>query len=399
MKCFKTILFVLITLAALFSPLAVSAEEFDRPEALKPLYRKMAEEGARNAVLNNLRIGTEAYALGHKDLAVEAFDKAIASIESVYANSENAAKARSLWYEEGMKDFKGEPYERAMAYFYRGMLFMEEGDYENARASFKSGIIQDAFAEEEQMRCDFALLILLEGWASMSDKNESLAAAAFNELKKLRPDFGIRADDNFLLVVETGKSPRKLADGPGHSELKFRRGKNFVDKRVQMDLGGAISELYPIEDIYWQAASRGGRPIDKVIKGKAVFRQTHEKTATTLTDISSTAMLAAPLFSNMEDIQGASAALGLLGVAQMAIAASARPHADIRYWDNLPDTIHVFAGSLEQGEHMLKLTYKDETGANTGVQFEQRIKIENDRPAVLFVRSPDLTLGQMETVR
>ena len=48
-----------------------------------------------------------------------------------------------------------------MAYYYRGVLYLRDGDYENARASFKGGMLQDGFAEEEQNRSDFALLSFL----------------------------------------------------------------------------------------------------------------------------------------------------------------------------------------------------------------------------------------------
>ena len=87
-----------------------------------------------------------------------------------------------------MKHFKGEPYERAMSYYYRGLLYMLEEDYENARACFKAGIIQDAFAEENQNRCDFALLLFLEAFCSLKLGDQELAKAALEEMKKLRPD-------------------------------------------------------------------------------------------------------------------------------------------------------------------------------------------------------------------
>ena len=109
-----------------------------------------------------MRIGTSALQMGYYDLAKMCFDQCLNYIEAVYADNEKAKQARSLWYEEGMKDFKGEPYERVMAYYYRGLLYIQDSDFENARACFKAGVIQDAFAEERQHQCDFALLLFLE---------------------------------------------------------------------------------------------------------------------------------------------------------------------------------------------------------------------------------------------
>ena len=159
-----------------------------KPEPLKPHYATLMRQGQRNAVLNEMRIGLGAAELGARAAAAESFDHALGAIEAVYADTETAAKARSLWSAEAYKDFKGEPYERAMAYYYRGLLYLRDGDYENARASFKGGMLQDAFAEEEQNRSDFALLAFLEGWASRCAGNKDLAVQGFEEVGRLKSD-------------------------------------------------------------------------------------------------------------------------------------------------------------------------------------------------------------------
>ena len=84
------------------------------PASLQPYYDTLLREGEWGAVLNLQRLGLEAIDQGHLDVAARAFDAAIARIELIYANSESAKKARSMWSSEGVKDFKGEPYERTM---------------------------------------------------------------------------------------------------------------------------------------------------------------------------------------------------------------------------------------------------------------------------------------------
>lgn len=316
----------------------------DKPEPLKPMYAKAMAEGKGNFVLNHLQIGIAAMELGDYALAESSLDQALLHIESVYANTESAAQARSLWHEEGAKDFKGEPYERAMAYYYRGLLYMLREDYENARACFKSGILQDAFAEEEQRQCDFALLLFLEGWASLRLGDKDLAHAAFAELKKLRPDFPLpQDDDNTLILLETGTAPRKVADGVGHAALKYRRGKLFNEDRVNLNLTQGARQAYPMEDIFFQARTRGGRPIDKILEGKAVFLESGLKIGTALTDTASTVILASTLFSNHSSATAnIGAAIGGVGGVVTIIAMNAKPHADTRYWRNLPDLVHVY---------------------------------------------------------
>ena len=109
----------------------------DKPGKLKRLYARVLAEGDRNAVLNYTRIGVAAFETGEVEEAGKAFDEALNRIEAIYADNEKAEAARSKFVKENAKDFKGEPYERAMAYYYRGLAYLAEGDYENARASFK----------------------------------------------------------------------------------------------------------------------------------------------------------------------------------------------------------------------------------------------------------------------
>lgn len=339
--------------------LPVTAPAADAPPELAPYYQRLAAEGSRNAVLNHMEIGARALELGRVEVAEEQFDLALALIESVYGSSEGARKARSLWYEEGSKDFKGEPYERVMAYYYRGLLYLQQRDYGNARASFEGGMLQDAFAEEEQNRFDFALMAFLSGWASQQEKNEVLLQRSAGELKKLRPDFVLpAAGHDTLLVIETGNAPRKLADGVGHYELVYRRGKFFRETRAQAALKGALLPAYPMEDIFWQATSRGGRAVDRIVKGKAQFRNTNEGVGTVLSDAANTMQVLAPMSSGLGQVAGA---VGAVGAIQLLVASKVQAKADTRYWASLPDAVHVLTLKSVPGQ-TVEIDFLDKDG-------------------------------------
>ena len=47
---------------------------------------------------------------------------------ALYGPDKDAKKARSLFHEESKKGFIGEPYERVMAYYYRGLLYWRDGE-------------------------------------------------------------------------------------------------------------------------------------------------------------------------------------------------------------------------------------------------------------------------------
>jgi len=313
----------------------------ERPEYLRSAYKRLFAEGKRNEVLNLLQIGKKALSMGDLAEAEIAFEQAISKIEVVYANNEQAKRARSLWYEEGSKIFKGEPYERSMAYFYRGLIYLTKNEFDNARATFISGLMQDAFAEEEQYRSDFALLLFMAGWSARLMGSDQLSDEAFSELQLLRPDFNLPGSDHdTLIIAETGTSPRKLADGLGHYQLVYRRGKNIKSHEVVLKIGNRTKKMYPMEDIFWQASSRGGRPVDAIIEGKARFMKNAATFGTRLSSVSNNALvLSGGIASSRANNQ--MLGLSLIGVAALAMSSETRPRADTRFWDNLPDLVHL----------------------------------------------------------
>lgn len=330
---------ILPMIALAVAAIATSAASQTEDPGLVDLKKRRVSEGERNRVLNDMEIGARTFWLGDLAGARQSLDDAILGINTVYANDPAAEKARSLWYEEGSKNFKGEPYERAMAFFYRSLLFMREGDYQNARAAARQGLLQDAFAEDNQARADFALLMFLDAWASHLDGNADLRDQALAELKRFRPDFpGIKPQDDTLVLVETGTAPRKLADGVNHSYFVLRRGKGFTENRARVVLGETTLPMYPMEDVYYQAATRGGREIDGVLQGKAQFRNGANTAGSTLLN-SAVAY---------QDAAGGSSAVYVVGgIGAMAsfLGSRAKAQADLRSWSTLPDTIHVLTFS------------------------------------------------------
>jgi tetratricopeptide (TPR) repeat protein len=339
----------------------------DKPEPLRPHYAVLLRQGQRNLVLNHMRVGLAAMELGAYPVAKESFDQALLGIEAVYADSETAKQARKFWTAEAYKDFKGEPYERAMAYYYRGLLYLRDGDYENARASFKGGMLQDAFAEEEQNRSDFALLAFLEGWASRCAGSKDLATQGFEEVGRIevgRQKSGFSAPgagDNLLMIAETGTSPVKFGDGPKRSLLKLRRGAGFEESQVRFQLGGTSTAGYHVEDIFWQASTRGGRPIDNILEGKVTFKEGTNTAGNVMLGLGTATLLAGASYRSNEAMI-AGGALLLLGLAAKGVSEATRPEADARYWDNLPDGVHLASVALPADGASVRVDFLDASG-------------------------------------
>ncbi|MEW5726243.1 MAG: hypothetical protein AB1918_00315 [Pseudomonadota bacterium] len=345
-----------------------------KPEPLKRhLYVKLAQ-GKRNDVLNDMRIGLAALELGEDKLAEELFDDALGNIEIVYADNAQAAEARSLFTKELAKDFKGEPYERAMAYYYRGLLYLKAGDYDNARASFKGGFIQDGFADEDQHRADFGLLPYLQGWASRCRGNAATAEDDFREAQAINPAAPLPGPaDTVLVLAETGSAPIKVsATDPNSTKprhLKFRRVSATQTARVRLAQGTA--DLVRIEDVYRQAATRGGREFDTILAGKAQFKAA----AGTVGDAALAGAVVAASYSansrNREQRENAAAAAGamlLVGLIAKAAAEATEPDADTRYWDNLPDRVHALTLPLPEDTRAVTVEFLAEDGAVVGAK-------------------------------
>lgn len=357
----------------------------DKPAELQKHFYVTLTQGKRNQVLNDMRLGLAALEMDNDKLASELFDDALGNIETIYSNNENAAKARELFTKELVKDFKGEPYERAMAYYYRGLLYMRSGDYDNARASFKGGFLQDSFADEDQNRADFALFPFLEGWSSRCRGNPTTAADDFNEFRGINSAFPMPGtDDNVLVLAETGAAPVKVsATDPNSSKpryLKFQRISPTEGAQVRLtemfqppapkgakvppppEAKERLVKAEQLENIFFQASSRGGREFDSVLQGKAQFKQGANVVGDVAAVGAAVAATRASYTGNRNDAAAAGVLL-LLAVAAKAAAEAAEPDADTRYWDNLPDRIHAATVKLPASVDRLSVDFLAPDGA------------------------------------
>ncbi|CAA7626320.1 hypothetical protein [Magnetospirillum sp. SS-4] len=383
----------------------------DKPAELHRHFYVTLAQGPRNRTLNHMRLGLASFAMGNRDrLAAELFDDALAGIEAVHADTPETRKAQGLMTGERIKDFKGEPYERVMAYYYRGLLYLRDGDYDNARASFKGGMLQDALAEEEQYRADFALMPFLQGWAAHCAGKDALAAEDYREFKDFNKDAPLPGGtDNVLVLVETGGAPVKVSDGP---RLRLRRTAGTGSARIVWNdpdrpgRPGNGGQALLLEDIFHQASTRGGRPFDAILEGKAEFKST----ADTVGDAALVgAVVAANVATsggspygrktrqqreNENDARAAAAmvagGLAVIGLLSKAFASTIEAQADIRYWDNLSDRVLGLTLTLPDGVKTLGVEFLSPGG---NVLRQDRVAIQRaGRCGLAWIRDGAATL-------
>jgi tetratricopeptide (TPR) repeat protein len=313
------------------------------PAELRPLFERLYIEGERNATLNLQRIGLAALALGRLDMAEKALDGAAFRIDVIYADNPEAQKAKSLWNAEKVKDFKGEPYERAMNYFYRGLAYAARGDFQNARAMFKQADYQDTVAESEQYAGDFALMPYMAGWASYCDGDSNMAKDFLKQAIKGDAKYAdVSVEQPVVVLFETGRTPFKFSAGKHDELLKWQPHplpEQTVSRACAADGSACFVEKMVVgADIGFQAMTRGGRPVDAIMNGKAAFKEGADTVATVGNAVGQVGLHAAAL-SGSRDMGN----LGLLGsltsIGAMGVSAATQTQADIREWEQLPGTV------------------------------------------------------------
>lgn len=328
----------------------------DKPPQLQRILHTLYMEGEWNAVLNFDLLALAALEIHRPDVAARSLDMANSRILRVYANDPAAMQARSLWSAESVKDFKGEPYERAMSFYYRGLLYLQSGDYQNARASFRQADLQNAFGQYETNNGNtFAFMQWLSAWTSQCDGDRASAKEAAGRATAQASEPFLRAVGTrlpaHLAIFEVGSGPEKVTLGDAHSLLGFL---------AQPDNSGAVRAVYghanlkPVAQgaaasLDQVAMTRGGRPIQGILDGKAVFKENAGAVADTANAISSGLMQSALQGANSQNaslVRGmgtAGAALSLIGAAAGTLSKSVNPEADTRYWATMPKTIYVEA--------------------------------------------------------
>jgi len=331
-------------------PFETQAFIANKPAELRPFFKTLYEEGERNAVLNEDRLGLAALETRHYDIAERAFDDAIAQIDAIYANNPQAEEARSNFHQEKVKDFKGEAYERAMTYYYRGLLYLRVGEYDNARAAFLGASRQDSYSANPDFNGDFGLMDYLAGWASMCRGDQASAHDHLRRAASVTPPLTHLIDNpgKFLTIMESGYAPIKTREGKYNELLQYTDHPGNRNDGVQLLQGNsAVGVPVPAGDLYYQATTQGERVVDTINADKAQFKKNANVAAGVGGAIARTGGMMA--FSRNKDSRNAGMAMlaagVLVNIISSSIAAATTPEADIRTWEGLPR--HIYLAHLE----------------------------------------------------
>jgi hypothetical protein len=318
------------------------------------------EQGpAKDRVLWQYRTAATALRKGDFPLAKRLLDDALLTLGGIYGDDASARKSRRLFQEESRKTFIGEPYERVMAYYYRGILYWMDGEPDNARACFRSAQLMDSDLENKEFSADYVLLEYLDALASAKlagDPNDALQRAQSLAKGDKLPALDPRA--NVLFFAEFGNGPVKYATGQYREQLRFRPGQSQAHA-ARVSVGGQAIPLRSYDDLNFQATTRGGRVMDHVLANKAVFKASTDA-------VGDAAIVTGAILASQQGrgSDADEAGLGLLafGLLSKIASAAANPAADTRSWDNLPQYLGFAGAQLPPGAHAATVEFLDVSG-------------------------------------
>jgi tetratricopeptide (TPR) repeat protein len=356
----------------------------------------LAAAPERDKALWGYRVAAAALRRGQTDEAKARLDEALARSAAALTPGAEAAKSRKLFGREETKPFAGEPYERIMGNYYRGLLYWRDGEPDNARALFRSGLFIDSDTENKTYSGDWVLLDYLDGLVSKKlggDGSDALARARASALAQGRatpPDYDASA--NVLIFTEYGPGPKKYASGEYGELLKFIVDDSPVAS-ARLSVDGREIPLPPYDDISWQATTRGGRVMDHILGNKAVFKQRSE----TLGDVALVGALGTAAYGRSKDSANVALGLAAIGVLSKITSAATQTEADVRSWNNLPRYLSFGAVRLSPGDYPATLTFYNSTGrALTGLAQSFTIHVPAPEPTAATSGVQDIVLIRSE---
>jgi hypothetical protein len=349
----------------------------------------IANGPTRDRVLWQYRLAAAAMRQGKFDVAKQNLDDALLTLGGIYGKDADAKKARSYFHAEAKKTFIGEPYERSMAYIYRGIIYWMDGEPDNARACFRSAEFEDSDAEQRQYAGDWVLPDYLDGLITGKlggDGSDAFKRAQADAKGVKLPPYNLNADAIFF--IEFGPGPTKYATGQYGEELRFSTAPSPVTS-AELKVDAFRIPIAPTDDVAFQATTRGGRVMDHILGNKAVFKSATD----TAGNVALIGGLATAAASNNRTAQEVGLGIALAGLVSKVVSAATVPAADTRSWENLPRYLSFASVPLPPGQHVATIQFLDASG-QVHPNLTKTITVNittTDRDKVVFVSDTSTT--------
>lgn len=342
----------------------------------------------RDYVLDRVRLLALTLADGLPDAAEETANQTFAMLRTQGLNADRTVA--SVVFHEGVRIWKGEPFEQALAYYYISVQKAMRGEWDNARAAAMASLflLRD-FGENERggsealarraaerdrrrrgagdeyldhgyaaVKTDFALGYIMTGLAARALGRAEEASDNFAEAAAVDPSLAGLADTlrdgdyNTVFVVEYGRGPAKIAYGTDNAFTRFQPRRSNNPGRLTAGVSGA-------------AAGEGAGAAPAVC------------------DVN--AMAASLRWNNLEDVRAAKSTLGSVlliggsavalgaeddtarlvgaGVALAGLLMKGTSSADTRHMEFTPQRVYVMPVNIVTAQTTVTLGFERDAGA------------------------------------
>lgn len=330
-----------------------------------------SDEEGRALYLNELGV----LALERRDLpeAQRLFEEAFHRMGAFDSDGLDATGA--ILGAEGSKEWRGDPYERAMNSWYLGLTYWLLGVHDNALACFKNSIFVDSSRGEDRFDCDFAPALFLEGLAYRAIGEREMARSSLTTAHELAPDcpaLDPARPGNVVVVVDVGRGPTKTNAGE-HGELT-----RFVEHperpaSIEVLVDGAPAGTTAVAgSVYFQATTRGGRDFDAILKTKSAVKSGSAAAGTA-------ALLLADDVSKKRQ-----AGMVAVGAALLLTSLAIRAEADTRHWTSLPNEVQLARLELPPGVHQIEI--RPGAGWRVAGPIVQTVEVPPEGDALVYQR-------------
>ncbi len=286
----------------------------------------------------------------------------------------------SVVFSDGVRIWKGEPFEQAMAYAYVAIQKGSIGDWGNMRAAAESSlfllrdfgvneagerlstldIAKRAASEEESdgdgyidhgyvaSPTDFALGYMLHGIASHALGRAEEASDNFQQAVRLRPDLAATVDTirsgraSTILIVDAGRGPSKVGYGPDEALARFEP-RTRSDQRGMMVDGDAIGHrtIAQAADVNEMSRDHMWNNLEDVRTAKSTL---------------GTALLLGGVVvaASVDDDNGTAQIVGLSAAALGALM-KGTARADLRHLESLPQRTYIVPLELPESGASVRL--------------------------------------------
>ncbi len=330
----RNLAFVLIILVLAFAMEGCVSQnkrksvEFDPDfsEKIVPFHTEVVPREHKDYAWYELKRGSLFFYNGdcyHSDIR---FDAALEVMQEL-ASDEREASAVVI--AEQQRTFRGEPYERATAYLYRGLCKFNQGNYEAALAAFRASLESDKETRNEDgsLLEDYYVAAFLAAitYERLGEHDNAVAMLALAH--EHNPEAVILQDKtleyNFIALIETGEGPFPVQ---GAAWNKDYRSRNSPEQRVKIVIDGAESgQVWEATDLFIQASSNDFGAADSAALGRGIGKAIISGLIAGLTGVN----------PNIDE------------------------HRDLRHWPTLPRKFFIFAADLDPGIHQMKLHFYD----------------------------------------